>query len=170
MRKSLISLTLLIGTLLYAKELPYDPFTIDKAQTIETLSLTIEDTERNREIPIKIYLPDSENSAPVILFSHGLGGSRNNNPYLGHHWAARGYIVVFIQHIGSDESVWKDTPPRERMKAMKSAASMKNARLRFKDVSVVIDQLESWNQQDDHTLFSKIDMDHVGMSGHSLAP
>ncbi len=54
------------------------------------------------------------------------------------------------------------------MKAMKSAASMKNARLRFKDVSVVIDHLESWNQQDDHTLFSKINMDHIGMSGHSF--
>ncbi len=47
MPRLLISLTLLIGTLLYAKELPYDPLTIDKAQTIETLSLTIEDTERN---------------------------------------------------------------------------------------------------------------------------
>lgn len=168
MQKILISLTLLLGTLLYAKPAPYDPLKTDESQAIETIGLTIQDSERNREIPVKIYLPVSASSAPVILFSHGLGGSNNNNPYLGNHWAARGYVVVFMQHLGSDESVWKDTVPRKRMKAMKEAASMKNARLRFKDVSVVIDHLESWNQQNDHQLFSRIEVNNVGMSGHSF--
>ncbi|MCB1123752.1 MAG: dienelactone hydrolase, partial [Verrucomicrobiae bacterium] len=96
------------------------------------------------------------------------GGSRDNNPYLGNHWARRGYVVVFMQHIGSDESVWKDAKPRDRMKAMKKAASAKNAKLRYEDVAAVIDQLEIWNKENLHPLHDRMDLKHIGMSGHSF--
>ena len=49
---------------------------------------------------------------------------------LGKHWAGRGYVAVFIQHVGSDESVWKDVGPLRRMFALKKAASSKNFMLR----------------------------------------
>jgi predicted dienelactone hydrolase len=57
-------------------------------------------------------------AAPVVLFSHGLGGSRTGSVFLGEHWAARGYVAVFLQHPGSDDSIWKDKPWQERMRAM----------------------------------------------------
>jgi hypothetical protein len=57
-----------------------------------------------------------------------LGGSSENNPYLGIHWSSPGYVAVFIQHPGSDESVWKSAPAAERLKAMREAASVKNYR------------------------------------------
>ena len=43
--------------------------------------------------------------APVVLFSHGLGGSREGYGYLGSYWAAHGYVAVHLQHIGSDETM-----------------------------------------------------------------
>ncbi|MBX9939371.1 MAG: hypothetical protein K2Y32_08970 [Candidatus Obscuribacterales bacterium] len=66
------------------------------------------DSRRNREIPVKIYMPkQSSAAAPVIVFSHGLGGSREAAVYLGEALAEHGYVSVHIQHPGSDESLWK---------------------------------------------------------------
>ena len=46
---------------------------------------------------------------PVIIFSHGLGGSRDGYEYLGRHWASHGYVSVHSTHIGSDTSALKGT-------------------------------------------------------------
>lgn len=158
---------LTVTPLLIADDKSYDPLSIDQDQTIKTRDFVIQDLDRDREIPIRIYFPQSEKPSPVILFSHGLGGSKNNNPYLGSHWAKRGYVAVFMQHNGSDESVWKDEKLRNRMKAMQQAASLKNSKLRFEDVPVVIDALEDWTNKKDHSLYTKLDLKHLGMSGHS---
>jgi predicted dienelactone hydrolase len=133
-----------------------------------TLDYEPKDESRDRSVPVRVYLPAGEPSCPVILFSHGLGGSRENNPYLGSHWAANGYVAVFIQHHGSDAEVWKSVAPAERMSALKEAASAKSAIARIADVPFVIDQLEKWNVEEGHPLFGKFDLEHIGMSGHSF--
>src|SRR2546423_15576637 len=57
------------------------------------------DGKRERKVPVKIYFPKSGNAAfPVIIFSHGLGGSREGYEYLGRHWASHGYVSVHLQH------------------------------------------------------------------------
>ncbi len=143
----------------------YDPLRVG---TAEIVSKELEVKRGDRALPLRVYLPESGKPAPVILFSHGLGGSRDNNPYLGNHWAKRGYVVVFIQHPGSDESVWKDTPRAGRMKAMREAASANNLMLRVKDVPAVIDGLTEWSGEKDHPLHARLDLKHIGMSGHSF--
>lgn len=153
---------------LQADASPYNPLAISDNVDGVNLDLWVTDSGRDRQIPVLIYLPDQEKAVPVVLFSHGLGGSKNNNAYLGNHWRQRGYCAVFMQHAGSDESVWKDADRRNRFKAMKKAASAKNAVLRHQDVHAVIDQLESWNQSENHELYQKLDLDHIGMSGHSF--
>lgn len=145
----------------------YDPLKVD-ASEIEQLTLTVDDKGRSRVIPVRVYLPGDSSAAPIILFSHGLGGSRDNSPYLGIHWAKRGYVAVFMQHPGSDESVWKGTRLRDRMAAMRKAASGDNFMLRVKDVPTVIDQLDRWNQQDGHPLKDRLKPELIGMTGHSF--
>jgi predicted dienelactone hydrolase len=147
---------------------PYDPLAVAKPRKAETLDCTVQDTQRGREIPLRIYLPDGKAPAPVVLFSHGLGGSREGNPYLAGHWSARGYVVVFLQHAGSDEAVWKDLPPEQRLAALKKAANLQNTILCFKDVPAVIDCLERWNQSGDSPLAGRLDLKRIGMSGHSF--
>jgi predicted dienelactone hydrolase len=132
------------------------------------VDFTVHDAKRGRDIPIRVYLPAATAPAPVVIFSHGLGGSRENNPYLGEHWAARGYVAVFLQHAGSDTAVWKDVEPAERMASMKKAASAQNLILRVKDVPVALDQLAVWNKESGHPLAGRLDLDHIGMSGHSF--
>lgn len=151
-----------------AQENAYNPLAVPKNWKAETVDLTVKDVDRNREIPLRVYLPAAKTKAPVVLFSHGLGGSRENNPYLGQHWSARGYVVVFTQHVGSDESVWKDALPLQRLAAMKKAANLQNMLLRFKDIPVVIDQLEKWNAEKESPLFERMDLQRIGMSGHSF--
>ncbi len=149
-----------------AKE-AYDPLRVTGA-AVESKVLDVKDPARDRVIPVRVYLPADKKPVPVVLFSHGLGGSRDNNPYLGEHWARRGYVVVFMQHPGSDESVWKDAAGLERMTAMRQAASAKNYLDRTKDVPAVLDALAKWNGEKGHPLHGRMDLEKVGMSGHSF--
>lgn len=146
----------------------YDPLQTVKRKP-EQQELIVGDAKRSRDIPIRVYLPGAKTPAPVVLFSHGLGGTRAGSEYLGIHWALRGYVAVFLQHPGSDDSAWRDAPPAQRMAAMQKAASLQNFLLRVRDVPVVLDQLERWNRPDSgHLLARRLDMKRVGMAGHSF--
>ncbi|MEZ6063925.1 MAG: dienelactone hydrolase [Planctomycetaceae bacterium] len=140
----------------------------DDGRSVRELRYEPVDENRSRTVPVKVYLPEEQNAQPVVLFSHGLGGSRENNAYLGKFWAEAGYVAVFMQHPGSDEDVWKTVSGGQRLAALKSAASAVSSRDRLADVSFVIDQLGVWDKQDGHDLFAKLDLEHIGMSGHSF--
>ena len=147
----------------------YDPLGVAKdAVAAAPQEFNVRDADRNRDIPLLIYLPRQAAAAPVVLFSHGLGGTRAGSAFLGRHWAARGYVAVFLQHPGSDDSVWKDLPLAERAAAMQKAASLENFNLRVKDVPAVLDQLERWNKDPGHALVGRLQLARVGMSGHSF--
>ena len=92
----------------------YDPMKVGNREVVSE-KFEVLDLSRDRKLPVRVYFPETKAAAPVVILSHGLGGSCDNNPYLGNHWAKRGYVVVFVQHPGSDESVWKDTPKLGRM-------------------------------------------------------
>ena len=156
------------GRLMAAPLPAYDPLSVPPDFSATTLELTISDTNRKRTIPLRIYLGPRKALSPLLLFSHGLGGSRKNNEFLGQHWAARNYVCVFLQHPGSDEAVWQGKPRAEILSAMKRAASGENFQLRVQDVRVVLDQLEKWNQEVGHALHQRINLNLVGMSGHSF--
>jgi predicted dienelactone hydrolase len=146
----------------------YDPLAGGAAGQSSHLDLTAHDAARHRDIPLRVYLPTNAAPAPVVLFSHGLGGSRAVSEFLGEHWAARGYVAVFLQHPGSDESVLKNVPIRHWMRVLKKAASLENLLLRVQDVPAVLDQLEVWNVDTTNQLAGRLDLKKVGMSGHSF--
>jgi predicted dienelactone hydrolase len=146
----------------------YDPLAVDPAFHPSQVDLTVHDAARDRDIPVRVYLPRNTAPAPVVLFSHGLGGTRAGSVFLGEHWAARGYVAVFLQHPGSDDSVWKDVAPGDRMRAMSQAVSVENFLLRVRDVPTVLDQLGTWNAAKTNSLAGRLDLKKVGMSGHSF--
>jgi predicted dienelactone hydrolase len=146
----------------------YDPLAVESNSAPTFIDLTAHDTARHRDIPIRVYLPTNTTPEPVVLFSHGLGGSREGSAFLGHHWASRGYVVIYVQHPGSDDSVWKNAEPEVRMDALRKAASVDNFLLRVKDIPAVLDQLALWNSDSGSPLARRLDLKHVGMSGHSF--
>jgi predicted dienelactone hydrolase len=159
---------LLLATQAVAAGIDYDLLAIAVREKPQTVDLTVNDAGRKRDVPLRVYLPPEPSPAPVVLFSHGLGGSREGSTYLGNHWAARGYVAVFLQHPGSDSAVWQGKALGEWMTAMRRAAGPENFMLRVKDVPAVLDQLERWNQAAGHALTGRLDTVRVGMSGHSF--
>src|SRR4051794_12510697 len=160
---------MLMTVLSLAADEAYDPLRISSDDLPKPLEFKVTDSQRSREIPLRVYTPKVVSSpAGVVLFSHGLGGTRAGSAFLGKHWAARGYAAVFVQHPGSDDSVWKYKPVAERLTAMQKAAGLDNFMLRTKDIPAVLDQLERWNKENGHPLSGKLDMTKVGMSGHSF--
>jgi predicted dienelactone hydrolase len=136
---------------------------------VESVKFDWVDAKRDRKVPVKIYYPkEGKGPFPVIIFSHGLGGSRDGYEYLGRYWAGHGYVSVHVQHIGSDSSVWQGVPADEVKQALDRAiVNPQNIRNRPADVTFAIDQVEKLNQ-DDPTFKGRLDLDHIGMAGHSF--
>ncbi|MCB9995122.1 MAG: hypothetical protein H6869_01640 [Rhodospirillales bacterium] len=127
------------------------------------------DEARGRTVPYKLYAPAHYNTpAPVVIFSHGLGGSVNAAPYLGEALANHGYFAFFIQHEGSDQSVWEGTkrPLQIKKKLAQSTMKPENAKNRYLDLPFVIDALTALNQMDG-PLKGALDLNRIGMAGHS---
>jgi predicted dienelactone hydrolase len=136
---------------------------------VEILRDVWHDPARERNVPVKIYSPNAGKAPfPVIIFSHGLGGSREGYEFLGRHWASHGYVSVHLQHAGSDDAVWRDERPAERTRAMRRATLQpSNAIDRARDVSFAIDQLEMMNRE--HPTFKgRLDLERIGVAGHSF--
>lgn len=104
------------------------------------------DIQRQRTVPIRVYLATGDQPRPVVLVSHGLGGSRDGKAYLGRNWSQAGFTCVFLQHTGSDREVIRTARPSQRMATLRQAANATNNLARIKDVSFVIDQLQAWNE------------------------
>lgn len=169
MKKLTLILALLACPIVSATELtpvatPYAPQR--KLLTTDSLLLDWKDPTRTREIPIKVYFPvEPAGSYPVILFSHGLGGTRMTYEYLGRQWAGHGYVVVHLQHPGSDDSAWRGQ--QQPMQSMRDAASGQNAIDRAKDVRFALDQLKLLNR-DHEKLKGKLNLNSIGLAGHSF--
>lgn len=165
-------LACLLGPWLVANAPPlgsgYDPLRPADTTRVRTVDLSRHDETRGRDIPLRVYLPEGRRACPVVLFSHGLGGTRMGSAFMGRHWAARGYVAVFLQHPGSDESVWRNARPLDRMPTMRRAANAKNFSLRVGDVRSVLDAMERWGNEKGHALEGRLDLSRVGMSGHSF--
>src|SRR5882672_6583070 len=88
---------------------PQPPAASAQTNAVEIARYTWHDAKRDRDVPAKIYFPKSGNGPfPVIIFSHGLGGSREGYEYLGQYWASHGYVSVHLQHAGSDDAIWRE--------------------------------------------------------------
>jgi len=137
---------------------------------VGSLLLTWHDGVRNRDVPVKIYFPkDAGKDAapfPLIIFSHGLGGSREGYAYLGEHWASCGYVSAHLQHLGSDSEVLRGLRP---LKKMREAATVPaNAINRPLDVSFALDRLTALEADPSFPLHGQVDLNRVGLAGHSF--
>lgn len=124
--------------------------------------LDLVDAARNREVPVMLYLPEQRAPAPVVVFSHGLGGTRDGYRYLGRHWASRGYVSIHLQHRGSDIDVLAEAG-NPMLGAMRAAADHENLLARPRDVSFVLDELAR-----DTELSARLDLSRVAVAGHSF--
>ena len=100
------------------------------------------DSSRGREVPARLYWPTeaSPGRVPLIIFSHGMGGSRNGYTYLAARWAAHGIASLHVQHIGSDTSLWRGSP-FELVGRLQAATRDDEAAARVRDLRFALDQM-----------------------------
>lgn len=119
----------------------------------------------NREVPVRIRMPAGTGRAPVILFSHGLGGSLDAGTDWVEAWRAAGFITVNIQHHGSDDAIWRGKA--RPMQGLRGAMNADQLTARADDVHFVLDRFARGGMTGSCDL-GRADMAHIGMSGHSF--
>jgi dienelactone hydrolase len=119
------------------------------------------DGARHRSVPVRLYWPESAKPVPLVVFSHGIGGSRRGYSYLGEYFAANGIASLHVQHVGSDRSLWTGSL-LSLLSRLQDAAQEREALERVRDFSFALDQLLA------HEQFGKrIDRRRIAAAGHS---
>jgi predicted dienelactone hydrolase len=124
------------------------------------------DTTRQRAVPVRLYLPravgpaDAGVRVPLVVFSHGIGGSRNGYSYLGRHFASQGFASLHLQHIGSDRNLWFGNP-LSLVGRLHDAAQDKEAIARVQDLRFALDRVLTGESA------ARIDAERIVAAGHS---
>lgn len=135
-----------------------------QAQTPITREAVWADMQSDRELPILMRWPAGQGPCGLVIYSHGLGGSRAGGDYWGQAWAEAGLAVIHVQHPGSDVNLWRAANPA---KALKDAASAREFAARVSDVRFVLGEVER-RQKQGQSDFSRVRLDAIGMAGHSF--
>ncbi|GIO96925.1 carboxylic ester hydrolase [Paenibacillus lautus] len=116
-------------------------------------------------------LSNKETTYPVLLFSHGFNGVKNQNTFQIEELASHGYIVIGIDHTYySTTSVFPDGRVVNFSPLEDSGYEYLDQlnKVWVEDTMFVIDQVEKLAVNDpDHRFTGRIDTDNMGMFGHS---
>jgi dienelactone hydrolase len=96
------------------------------------------DERRQRPVPARLYLPPQPRG-PLVVFSHGIGGSRLGYSYIGRHLAGHGVASLHLQHVGSDRALWGGNP-LQTLDRWRRAISNEEAIARAQDLSFGLDR------------------------------
>jgi dienelactone hydrolase len=136
------------------------------ADTHQITNVVWTDASRKRDVLAKLYLPaqpagQAAQRVPLVVFSHGIGGSREGYSYIGKYLAANGMAALHLQHAGSDRNIWFGNP-LGMVSRLQTAAKETEAIDRAKDVSFALDQVLA-----DAALSQRIDASRIAAAGHS---
>jgi poly(3-hydroxybutyrate) depolymerase len=115
-----------------------------------------------------IVYPSSGGPYPVIIFSHGSGGTPYAYRELTTHWAAAGFVVIAPTHADSRRLLSEQgLEGRELMLALlRSATDPQAWQRRVGDITTIIDALPTLGSVD-RRLAGLADPKRVGVGGHS---
>jgi predicted dienelactone hydrolase len=135
----------------------------------EVAGLVLHDDKRNKDVRVRVFYPVIAGKYPVIVFSHGAGGSDTCCESLTRHWATYGYIT--LQPIHEDSVVQRRSSGDENARFPQAVReALKNPALwesRPHDISFLLDSLAGL-QKRVAGLNGKIDTSRIGVAGHSM--
>lgn len=158
-RRVALAATLLAAVAVHAAE----PAPDETGSAYSVQDFDWRDAGRDRAVPVRLYLPESasaEHPVPLVVFSHGIGGSRAGYSYLGRGWASQGYASLHVQHVGSDRQVWFGSP-FGLVSRLRSAAQEHEAIARVNDLRFALDQVLGSADG------ARIDAGRIVAAGHS---
>jgi dienelactone hydrolase len=138
---------------------------MDTAPSVQ-VDLTLALAE-GRSATMRVYHPRTATApCPVIVFSHGLGGSREGYGFLGRRWAEHGYVSIHPDHPGSDTAAFKGKPLAELSAYLKAATQdVEVLAGRPALIRALIDALP-WIQE--RLPGITLDRERIGVAGHSF--
>src|SRR5262245_51240371 len=118
--------------------------------------LVLNDSDRTKQIQLRIHYPDARGPFPLIVWSHGAGGSKDNYLTLMEHWASYGYVTIQPTHSDSRLLAAK---PSERV-------SFRDWQNRPADITFILNSLPQI-EATGPALKGMIDSERIGVGGHS---
>ena len=146
---------------------------LSAAQTAAVEDETWHDDRRRRPLPVRLRWPADDapmppGGRPLVLFSHGLGGTRQGGEVWGSTWAAAGFVVLHLQHPGSDlAAVQREAPGFADLAGLRDAVSPQQLLQRLTDVVFVLDEVRRRHGAG-LGRWPTVRPQGVGMSGHSF--
>jgi|GEM_PF-942987 len=138
-------------------------------RVVEVHDLVLRDARRDKDLHVRIFYPDAAGRFPVIVFSHGAGGSQNCCEALTEHWASYGYVTIQPTH--EDSAAQRRDAGEEDVRFMQAVRdALKQPSLwesRPRDVSFVLASLGELEKLVPG-LAGKMDGQHIGVGGHSM--
>ena len=135
----------------------------------EVSDLVLHDAKHTKDVHVRVFYPAEFGKYPVIIFSHGAGGSQTCCESLTQHWASYGYVTIQPTH--DDSAVQRRNGGEEDIRfpqavrdALRKPALWES---RPEDISFVIDSLSAL-QDRIPGLQGKIDAERIGVAGHSM--
>jgi dienelactone hydrolase len=122
-----------------------------------------------RVVPYKIYHPADHDldNIPLIIWSHGFGGSRDGASFLSRYLASHGYIIAHLTHHGTDSSLWEGKAGHPWDLLRKARVNRHTTLNRMYDVPFALDELKTWACENMDVCHG-LDFENIGMSGHSF--
>jgi predicted dienelactone hydrolase len=119
----------------------------------------------------KIYWNEAHRNAavrkgrfPLIIFSHGNGGSRNQNTFWCDYLASHGYIIVSPDHTGNARWTIIDGKPV----VFQGSERSNSAKDRPLDLSFLLNQMIRWDKGADKRFAEHIDTARTAVTGMSF--
>lgn len=138
------------------------------ARPASTHDLTWHDSARSRNLPVRMRWPAGEAACPLVVYSHGLGGSREGGDAWGSAWADAGVAVLHVQHAGSDSALLAGGA-NGLLRGLSAQAFID----RIHDVRFVLDELARLQTMvaaatSEAQPWQRLRLERVGMAGHSF--
>lgn len=127
----------------------------------------ITDPNRNgRVVPYKLYYPEQQTPTPlpVIIWSHGLGGTQDGAGFIARFLASHGYVHLNIGHEGTNDSLWRGKEGHPWDNIRKAHIPWETVLDRYKDVPFILDAISSGAIESP----APLNLEKIGMSGHSF--
>lgn len=138
------------------------------AREVYSAEIVLRDAARGKEIPLRVTCPKEGGPFPVVVFSHGAGGSGDSYLELSRFWAGHGYVVLQPTHDDSLKLRRQRGENITMLDAMAGArADLAGWEQRPADVSFVLDSLQEIARRVPEAA-GKMDASRVGAGGHSF--
>ncbi|MFW5870761.1 MAG: alpha/beta hydrolase family protein, partial [Candidatus Sumerlaeota bacterium] len=136
-----------------------------KTQSAEKVIL--KDVARNKKLELRIIWPEAEGRFPVILFSHGMFGSKDGYEPLAQYWAEHGYVVIRPTHEDSLALMRRKGEKIDRNALIQHMKALQGWESRIDDIELILNSLPDLPSLA-RGLGDRMDASRIGMGGHSF--